>query len=322
LFHAFAILGHVGHLMFLPAGLYLVRDRRRCLRYVAVLGATTAAAYAFCGIVWMRPRSFEELRVWLLGSSVLTLDRSFSWHGGYSLPGLKLWLNLSRTILGGGPIAGTLLAALAAAGAAASWRSRPRPTRACLLWLAGYAVLYLSWEPGTFVYRITDLLPVWLLILAAFEALPWRPSWKNIGLAAIVAALGLNNLFTDALPNGDPLRNASLQRALWLGRTTPEGAWIVVDNNDQVYVPYFAHRNPLNLRYYTARKELLRTRLNELGAQGAPVFVVPETLSPEWREWFAAQRLEGKGRFQGWSLSQVRAAVEGSARPIVRRKGN
>ncbi len=69
-----AVLGHVGHLFFVPAGLYALAsgpagDRRRWRPFLLSLILTTAGAYALAGLLCVRPTNFGELRLWLLGSA-------------------------------------------------------------------------------------------------------------------------------------------------------------------------------------------------------------------------------------------------------------
>jgi hypothetical protein len=99
-----------------------------------------------------------------------------------------------------------------------------------------------------------------------------------------VVILGGWNLKHEVLPASNSDNNADLQRALWVARETPENAWIVVDGTDQVYVPYFAHRRTLNLRYYQDREPELFQRIASLKKKGEPVFVVPQTLPEPWRK--------------------------------------
>ncbi|MBI4386843.1 MAG: hypothetical protein HY551_05625, partial [Elusimicrobia bacterium] len=272
--HAGAMLGHVGHAMFIPVCLYALPTGKERLRYAAWLGAALAICYLIAGILFVRPDSMGDVRTWLLGSAALTLDKSFQWHGGYSLGHLRDWLRISLTMFGAGAWAGAVFLGLAAWGAFRSWTARPKVARVAALWLAGYALLFLSWEPYTEVYRITDLIPLWLLIAAG---VPRPKKWMggSAALAAGVLALGLWNLRDVIVPRSDPARNSGLQRALWIARKTPEEAWVAVDHEDQVYVPYFAHRRPLILRYHVADRDSLSRRIEAIGAAGLPLYVVP-----------------------------------------------
>ncbi len=296
-----AVLGHVGHAMLAAPLLYLLaregRARRAWPRYVAAAAVVTAAGYAFAALVCVKPHSSEELRAWLLGSAALTLDKSVRWYGGYSWTDLREWLRMTPRLfadfsgLSGAAFAGALvLDALAlgacAAGARAAKGSRRAVALSALLWLVSYALLFVSWQPYTVVYRISDLLPLWLLLAFGLEAL------GRAALPAAVAgaaALGAFNGKTAIAPHADPKSNAALQEAAFVAESTPQDAWIVVTGLGQVYVPYFAHRRPLNTKYFEGKPEELARRLDALASAKEPVFVTQATLD--------------KGAEYGWDAS-------------------
>lgn len=294
LLHAGAVLGHVGHLMFFPAAVYLLwshappsasRNKKKVVAlYAAALSLAVVVAYALAAL-WVRPKSLEDMRVWLLGSAALAVDRSFGWHGGYSWQGLLSWLRISFEMAGIGFWGGAALIAAAGWGGWKRWKKDRRIVLAALLWLAGYAALFLSWEPYTPDYRITDLAPLWLLACMGLESLrlPVRARAAVLGLAVLV--LGACNFESDILPASKPEQNADLQRALWIAKETPPDAWLIVDGIDQVYVPYFAERRFVNLRYASGHPEVLDNRVRQLKGTGARVFVVPEAIPVEWQRW-------------------------------------
>ncbi|HVE14301.1 MAG TPA: hypothetical protein VNI01_12955, partial [Elusimicrobiota bacterium] len=217
--------------------------------------------------------------IWLLGSAALTTSKSFLWHGGLSLSGIWAWLTMCLRIfcdpLEGfwASVAAGLLA-FAALGLAGLGARDLRPkARACLLWLAGYALLYVLWEPYTIVYRITDLLPLWFL---AAEALKGRGRVAALASWAVLA--GALNAATAVGPRADIARNEAYQDAIAIAKLAPENAWVAVSSAGQVYVPYFAHLRPLNLRYFPDA-EALKARVDALRAAGDPVIVAPEVLA-------------------------------------------
>ncbi|MBI4062102.1 MAG: hypothetical protein HY403_11825, partial [Elusimicrobia bacterium] len=98
LWHAGAMLGHVGHLMAFPALAYvLVRKRGRgaLSPYLAASGAAVIVAYACAGLFAVRPTSLIELKLWLLGSAALGVDRAFSWHSVPLASAVPAWLQMS-----------------------------------------------------------------------------------------------------------------------------------------------------------------------------------------------------------------------------------
>lgn len=286
--HAAGVLGHVGHVMFAPAAYrFLLTSRKpdvaRVARYGAALAGIVAAAYAATLVCIVRPASFGEFRYWMLGSAALGVDKKFAWVGGYSGEGFLEWGMNALRLFGAGPIVGGGLWLLAGFGAVAGLRRHRRFAAGCLFWLAGYAVLYTCWHPGQPVYRYSDLAPLWgLIALAVEEAQALRRVRKapTLALAGVVLALGYWNLTRVVIPNGMPGRNEELQRALWISKVTPHEAWVIVDDIDQVYVPYFGHRHPLNLRYFQGRPGALRERIKESTRRGQPVYVVVSELQP------------------------------------------
>lgn len=337
LLHAGAVLGHVGHLMFFPAAAYLLwtaqrppspaRERgrgafrlsesvrvRALIIYGSVFCGCVAVAYALAAF-WVKPRSIEDLRIWLLGSAALAVDRSFGWHGGYSIAGLLSWLRISLEMAGGGLWGGGVLIVAAGWGGWRSWKRDRRIVAGCLLWLAGYAMLFLSWEPYTPDYRITDLAPLWLLACLGLST--WKqPVRIRAALAGVaVFILGAFNFVGDILPASKPENNPDLQRALWIARETPPNSWIIVDGIDQVYTPYFADRSFINLRYYSDRPELLEQKVEALQSEGHPVFAVPEVVPSPWNDWIDRRGIKGIAHSGSWSLVRLLKKGERDERP-------
>lgn len=284
-FHAGSILGHVGNLMFAPAAWSQLPDAGSRRRYLIGLAGTTAAGYLAAIVFFVRPASLFDLRSWLLGSTALSVDRRFTWLGEWSLERFGYWLRVSAEMLSGSLYTGVAAWLAAALGAAYAFRERPKAARLALLWLGGYALLYTNWQPTTVVYRYTDVPALWLLLACAAEAAirgEGKPSFRaaGAGLGCLALYLAVWNAGAAILPGSRPEQNPDLQRALWLGRETPENAWIVAHATEQVYVPYFANRRPLNIRYF-AEPERLKARVRAAREAGEPVYVVPEVL-PEW----------------------------------------
>lgn len=300
--HAGAVLGHVGHIMFAPAVLWLLWKRPKDIAlYVCSAAFSLFACYGLAAFYCVKPSNYEDVRVWLLGSAALTMDKHFFWHGGWSLSNIAGWLSTSTKIWGGGTLAAAACWSLAAQGAvSAASGARRRAAVACVIGLIGYAVLFISWEPRTPVYRVSDLVLLWVLIAVAVDSLPGRDSVKSYSLGFFISVLGLCNLFQVVIPNSDPLNNKALQTVLRLAPTWPQNAWVVASDQYQIYVPYFAHRRPIDPRYFDGAPEAFKARLSALQAGGEPVFVMPRTLTPAWRDWFAA--LPHDGTDESWLL--------------------
>jgi hypothetical protein len=203
-------------------------------------------------------------------------------------------------------VLGWLLSGLTVAAAVAGLGRWTRDAKAALLWLAGYALLFRSWQPFTMVYRITDLAALWLLIALWAQAAPWRRG----ALAGCVLACGLFNAAFLVEPQTDPTRNSAYQEALRVAQNTPEQAWVVVVARGQVYIPYFAQRKPLNLRYFEGRPEALARRLQELASSGSPSYITEDTLRGSGWEGF----------FRGYDLQP--SGAPGSGIYLIGMKGN
>ncbi len=283
-----AALGHVGHVMAVPALLWILPRRRGAAKaFLTTYSGVLIAAYLAAGVCAVRPQNFNDVRLWLLGSAALNVARSFSWHAAAPLDALAAWSRMTLRVFcdfdaasGALKAAGVLLALLPLVAAARAARRGDRAARFWLIWLAGYAALYLTWEPFTVVYRVSDLLGLWALATMGLEALP--PATRVAALAAWVAVAAPYNWVTQIRPNADPAGNADYVSALRAAEGTPEDAWIVVIGRDQVYVPYFARRRPLNLRYLPD-EAALDARLDVLAALGQNVYVTERALDESGR---------------------------------------
>jgi hypothetical protein len=312
---AAAVLGHVGHVMAVPALLYLLAGRRGARApFLAVFAATLALAYLAAGVFAVRPLGGNDVRLWLLGSAALKPDRSFSWHSAAPLDALWAWSRMTLRIFcefvglpGAIGAAGVLLAALPLAAAARGAARGGRAARFWLIWLAGYAALYLTWEPFTIVYRVSDLIGLWALALMGLDRL--SPRARVAALAAWIALAAPFNWAAQIRPNADPAANPDYAEAVWLATRAPADAWLVVFGRDQVYAPYFARRRPLNLRYLPD-EAALDAKLDALAALGEPVCATDATLAESGRRpEFERYGLETLAAGDGLTLYRVRRAA-------------
>jgi hypothetical protein len=288
LWHAGAILGHVGHLMALPALVYVLTRKkgpREAFPYLSSLFVAVAIPYLCAGLFAVKPSTFAELRLWLLGSAALTTDRSFLWHSIPLAQALPAWAGMTLRVFTGfvgrqgfAWSAGVILAVLPLLAAARGAADRTRESAFWLLWLAGYAVLFIAWEPYTIVYRVSDLIALWALATMGLKALPSR---LRLGaLIAWTAAVFAFNLVFVVRPAADPANNPDLVEAEWTKTSAPPEAWVLANGRGAVYIPYFAGRRPVNLRYFTEEKTL-HARLDELAQAGQVVYVSGRTLEEE-----------------------------------------
>lgn len=286
LFHAGAILGHIGHLMAFPALAYMLfRKKGSLVRYSSTLFVAVLVPYICAGLFAVKPASYLELKLWLLGSAALTTDRSFLWHSIPFTQAVPAWLRMTLRVFtefvgrsGWSWSAGVILATLPIIAAARGVLSRSREAYFWLLWLAGYAALFLFWEPYTIVYRVTDLLALLALATLGLQALPPR---ARLGLlAGWTAAAFAYNLAFVIRPASEFSNNPDLVEAEWTKTSSPPQAWILANGRGAVYIPYFAGRRPVNLRYFSDEK-LLDSRLDELTKAGQSIYVSGRTLEED-----------------------------------------
>lgn len=283
--HALATLGHAGHALFLPAGLWMLSrssvGKKGAGLYAAAWAALVGACYLAAAAFIVHPGSWRRLAIWLLGSAALGPGGAVHWHAAPGFQAVAAWLLAAPRIFcdpldqtrppGWGWLLGAVAISLAIYGA---WRlaqdGSPRPWKGALfLWLGCYALLYLSWEPATLVYRISDLPALWIFIAIGARALgrPARPL-----LASLALGLGLYNGFFLIIPFENPAANRPYQEALGLAERTPQDAWIVTSGIGAVYLPYFARRKTIDRRYYEGKPEALRERIAGLLARGEAVY--------------------------------------------------
>jgi hypothetical protein len=317
---ACAILGHVGHLMALPALAWLLffkRGRGSVFPLAATLAAVLLAAYAAAGLFAVRPHSLEDLRLWLLGSAALGVDRAFSWHSTSWAVAVPAWTRMTLRIFceftGRSGIvwaAGAALALLPLAAAARGAARGGREARFWVFWLAGYAVLFLNWEPGTVVYRVSDLLGLWALALLGLEGL--APRVRAGLLAGWAAAACAYNLAFVVRPAADPASNADLLETRWTAARVPSDSWVIATSRSAVYLPYFAGLKTVNARYF-GEEAALFGRLDALAAAGAAVFVTDRTLeSTGLLAELAKYGLEAAGSGDGFTLYRVARSSPGT----------
>jgi hypothetical protein len=274
LLHGLAVLAHVVNGVFGLVVLCFMRRRREFYAYALSAAALLGSAY---GLAWLVVRP-PDTRLWLLGTSFAGEGRPI-WSGRLSPEGLLTWARTTVDILVVPGPARLLLLGLALYAAASLWRSKEdRPAvRACLAWIGAYALVFTSWQPHTAIYRTPDLLPLVTLLALGAKRLPVS------ALGAVLLAVALSNYRAEIKPRADVSTNERLARMALLERETPENAWIAVaavdSGNDELYVPYFAHRKALTLEMFRGKEDLLRKRLT--GAE--PVYALPSTLEdPYW----------------------------------------
>lgn len=300
LWHGAAMLGHGANALFVlvPLASLWARSpspREDTARYLTASAALVLAAYSAAAVFWVRPASFEELKLWLLGSAALGEGRTLRWQGGFE-PWRNIldWVHTSGRVVCKTPLLGAPVWAAALASPLLSRGAQARGTLAGWLWLPAYMALFLFWQPYNLIYRVTDTAPLWLLAAPALAMALRAPLTRALACAFLAAVFAVN-LGSAVIPNSRAENSPSLQRALWIGSSTPEDAWVCAQENDEVYFPYFGYRHPLNLRYFKGREAALLERVRELQKDGSPVYVTSSTLR-DWREVFESIGLEETAR--------------------------
>ncbi len=283
LLHAAAMLAHGANALAAPAAAYaLLRSRSgkpgraAVLRYFLIAAAVVVAAYLAAGILFVKPTDLQELKIWLGGSAMLNPDREFVWHGGAFWANNFNWLRYSLKVVSPAYVLGS---AVWAAAFWTLWKKRTQEralVHTAVLWIVPFALFFSRWESMTLHFRVNDLIPLWLLAAVAIKS----ASRRRFALPAcglFIALLAAGNLGGGILALSDASTNRALQEAKWIKANTPQNAWVAAHGIEEVYVPYFAHRKPLILRFTGAGAALTGRIWNILSA-GDPVFVTSRRL--------------------------------------------
>jgi hypothetical protein len=284
--HAAAMLIHGSNALFAPAALYALyraseetsERKKSVFLYLAVSTSVVLIAYFLVGAIVMRPQSWQDLRIWLGGTAALGPDRTLNWHGGTLGSDLSDWIRLCGLVISPSWLLALPVWSLAGW---AVWKNRraPAPTvRITLIFFIPYALFFSRWESNTLHFRVNDLIPLWFFAAYAVDELS-KPNRRAYAVLVYAAALAAFNLSGGILKISDPAANKKLQEARWIGRSTPEGAWVAADGIEEVYVPYFGHRKPLILRFVGSSPEAMTERIFSLMTKGDSVFVTSERLN-------------------------------------------
>jgi hypothetical protein len=312
--NSLAVLGHVLNVFFFPAALYALwrsRDakplRADIMRYCLASTVFVTFAYALAAQHGVRPASLEEFKVWMLGSAALGPGRSFLWYAPTSLAsGLADWARAGARVVSPYPLVGALLW-LFAIGAKGSRDTAPRfAVNTAWIAILSYLPITLSYEPYSFDYRVTDLVPLWLMAALLLRGLRTPSAPLNPWPAVFVVALAGANMAGAMRAHQSPEANRQYQKALWYKGTLPQKAWVASIGLEEVYVPYFAHIRPLSLRYFDGRPAALKARVEQLARRGEPVFIASDTLTPKWLEHLSGLGVQPAGRFEEFEIYLIR----------------
>ncbi len=310
--NSLAVLAHVLNVFFAPAVLYSLwrsRDlkdlRKDVMRYALTSIIIVIAAYTLAGAWGVQPANFEEFKVWLLGSAALGPGRSFRWYAPESLgTGILQLIQAGFSVVSAYWYVGAVIWAGALA-AVFSKDAAPRfAIRTAWIGILSYLPILLTYEPYSIDYRVTDLVPLWLLLalwLRGREKDPSPRAWA----AVLILCLAASNLKGGLYTIMDSTANRPYQKALWLKGTLPKKAWFISSGLDEVYVPWFAGIRPLNLRYFQ-NPGALKARIETLARQGEPVFITSDTLEQVGINTFTGLGLQPADRLSEFELFLIR----------------
>ena len=188
------------------------------------------------------------------------------------------------------------------------YRKNPVVVGGCLIWLAAYACVFIRWQPGIMVYRVSDLIPLCLLLFLAYQETAARIGIGRAAAAALAVCLLVGNLGAELYPRSQAGNNSRLERMAFLKANTPEESWITGNDQDDIYIPYFAQRRPIVVERYAQDPAKLAEALDHLVAAGQAVFVTSRVLeAASWQKFFSRYNLQETARdAKGFTLYQVR----------------
>jgi hypothetical protein len=303
------------------------------LEYLGAAAAGVLGAYALA-LAIVRPAGQAALLRWFMGS-LSNAEGAPAWHGeaGYGAAALWAWLKMTVNIFVSNgpelaspppwPAAPVFLwgaRALLAFFAVRLARDAPRlsgPARgaaaACGVWLLAYALVFTSWEPYTMVYRVSDLVPMVLLLWLGGRAGRVAGRVETAAALALAACLGLGNLGADVWPRSFASNNPHLARMDFIRETTSPEDWVITlgGGAEELYLPFFAERRPIQLGAYARRRQDLTVLLDALIANGRSVYATSRVLEDEpWRAYLGRYALTpsepGPGGFTLYRLAAKR----------------
>lgn len=266
LWHGIAVLGHLMHILWIIPAVFFIWKRAKQTKqdalpglqqYVGTMGAVIVLSYVavFLAVLLPSGKSWKWISVWMKGSAGLTADRSFAWHwSGWSGP--WEWLQATPSIFWGSfwPYAmtptlwtwvmtGISVIAVALMLLGLRRHSFPLVIHFSFLWIAIYGILLSTWEPTTLCYRMTDILPLGILLSVGIANLPKPFMARSIGAAAFLFTAALT-LQTRIRPMQDPNNNIVYTEVMNFHRThPPETPFVTSNSMARLYMLYFAGRN-------------------------------------------------------------------------------
>jgi len=276
LLHGAAVLGHLMHVLWIVPALYWIYAETKILHIVTVkairhyltsLAIVTIIPYLLVVTFVIAPgRSLARVLIWLKGSAGLTPDRSWSWHSS-GLKGPWLWLTSTGPAFLGSfwPYGKTVVtpwlwiltgisACLILALLIKGWDLKSeRLARFSWIWLGTYGLFLSTWEPITYCYRMTDILP-WAILLA-LGLKSWKASSQLLIAGVLLLTTATINVSTRAAPMRDIEQNVVYEDVLTLSRMTPPNSlYITTGGLPWIYLLYFTGRTAWNAKHFEATR--------------------------------------------------------------------
>jgi hypothetical protein len=306
LLHAGAVLGHVIHVLWIVPALYWLKKehpqswKRPLTQYVFPLGVGIVVPYslALLGVILPYSKSAHWVWKWLMGSAVLNPNSVFQWHsGGWGGP--LQWAKTSFHTVWGSfwpyhttvPVWSWALTGISALIMGAliglSFKKKRSPAwMFSLLWLAIYGLFFWTWEPRTECYRMTDMIPLSLLLALGLQALPQGTvRWATLTL--LFVTLYSVNWRTLIAPMHNVENNTLYQETMALARATPESSlYLTTGGTPWIYLLYFTGRSAWDLHSFQRDPQHFASELRRHAAI-QPVYVQSDALKGEGSQAWA-----------------------------------
>lgn len=265
LLHGLAVLGHLMHFLWAIPALYWMRrdpagNRKALGQYAGSLAAATLLPYAIVILAVVLPaRASTHLSLWLKGSAGLSAGRRWAWHfAGWSGP----WIWLKSTLpslwgsfwpYGQAPVAlwawilmaVSILIFFVFFVRGSTHAKSDRTVGFSWLWLGVYGLFLSTWEPGTLCYRMTDVIPLGIVLASGLKT--FRTASRFALLGALLVATAAVNLATRIVPMHQAERNPAYQQTLDLSKTTsPDSLYVAENSLSWIYLLYFTGRTAWN----------------------------------------------------------------------------
>jgi hypothetical protein len=298
--HGAAILGHIVHgLWIFPAFYWLWREnrpasKRHTRQYLITLAAVTIIPYLLVLVTVVSPTHTHDpwMKKWILGSLALNAQSAFQWHSaGWTGP--LQWAQTTLRIFWGSfwpyftsvPFWSWVLTGVSILGVVflliRSYKKRKEARWVfCAIWLGVYAIFFWTWEPTTECYRMTDMIPLTILLgLGISTYRTHRTQWALVGM--LVLTLLPINLVTRIQPMHDAQRNVLYQEIMHVVEKTPSHSiYLTTGGMPWIYILYFSGRTAWNLRSFMRDPERLGREIKR-HMTNYPFFIRMETALTE-----------------------------------------